>query len=475
MIIDSPRRREHLAAIAKRMPAHLERLTWTEDRLQAERQRALRETLAHAQAHSAWHADRLSGIDAGTFTEADLQSLPVMTKSDVMANWDAIVTDRRLTLAGCNALITAKLTGETTDYYYLDDYEVIATGGSSGVRGVFPWGWDEFIEIACATFRYQLRDEPPETLAGRRLLAVVEAAETVHGSPFLFSVPVDPAAGVRWFPAATPIGELVAELNDAQPTQINSFASSLQELAAEALAGRLKIAPHRVTTNSEPLMPETRDAARKAWGIEINNMWGCVEVGHIGIECDRHEGLHMSDDLVITEFVDHDDRPTDDPDRIDRVLVTSLFGRTLPLIRYELSDVPVPGSKPCSCGAVYPLIREVKGRSDDAFAYANGAYIHPLSFRTPLGQNPNIEQYQVHQTATGARIGVIGTGHIDVTALQSAIRADLAAAGLPDADIEINLVDTLERHRETGKLKRFIPLPAGVKKNAAPDGAARLI
>ena len=166
----------------------------------------------------------------------------------------------------------------------------------------------------------------------------------------------------------------------------------------------------------------------------------------------------MTDDLVITEFVDHDDRPTDDPDEIDRVLVTSLFGRSLPLIRYELSDIPVPGDRPCSCGAIYPLIREVKGRADDAFVYVNGAHVHPLSFRTPLGQNPNIEQYQVHQTETGARIGVIATGPVDVPSLKAALSADLAKAGLPGADIEIELVDKLERHKETGKLRRFVPL-----------------
>jgi hypothetical protein len=34
----------------------------------------------------------------------------------------------------------------------------------------------------------------------------------------------------------------------------------------------------------------------------------------------------------------------------------------------------------------------------------------------------------------------------------------LAKAGLANADIEIDLVDTLERHKETGKLRRFIPL-----------------
>jgi phenylacetate-coenzyme A ligase PaaK-like adenylate-forming protein len=458
MIIDGPRRREQLAAVSRRLPAHVARLAWSVDQISRERQRALRETLAFAKAKSPWHSRRLESIEPLSFTEADLQRLPVMTKTDVMANWDEIVTDRRLTLAECNANIEAKLNGTCKDYYYLDDYLVIATGGSSGVRGVFPWGWEEFIEIACATFRYQLRDEPPGSLTGRRLLAAVEAGEIVHGSPFLFSVRTDPQSPVKWFPASNQIAEMVAELNEAQPTQINAFASSLQELASEALAGRLRITPRRITTNSEPLLPETRDAARKAWNLEINNMWGCVEVGHIGIECDAHEGLHRSDDLIITEFVDHNDRPTADPEVIDRVLVTSLFGRTLPLIRYELTDVPVPGTQPCSCGAAFPLIISVKGRSDDNFLYPGGIQIHPLVFRTPLGQNSRIEQYQVHQTEHGAKIDVIATGPIDVSALKQELIAALAKAGLANAAIEIDLVDALERHKETGKLRRFIPL-----------------
>jgi phenylacetate-coenzyme A ligase PaaK-like adenylate-forming protein len=459
MIIDSPRRREQLAAIAARMPAHVERLSWSANQIRDERQRTLRETLAYAKAKSPWHASRLGHIDPQSFTEANMQALPVMTKTEVMSNWNAIVTDRRLTLADCNAHIAAKLNGTCQDYYYLNDSLVIATGGSSGVRGVFPWSWDEFIEIACVTFRYQLRDEPRGTLTGRRLLAAIEAGEIVHGSPFLFSVRTDPQALVSWFPASTPIAEMVVELNQAQPTQINAFASSLQELAVEALAGRLRISPRRVTTNSEPLLPETRVAAREAWNVEINNMWGCVEVGHIGIECDAHQGLHRSDDLIITEFVDHNDRPAGDKEAIDRVLVTSLFGRTLPLIRYELTDVPVPADRPCSCGAAFPLIASVKGRSDDIFIYPGHVQIHPLVFRTPLGQNSRIEQYQVHQTERGATIDVMTTGPIDLDGLKQEVVAALAQAGLANAEIEIKIVSALERHKETGKLKRFIPLP----------------
>jgi phenylacetate-coenzyme A ligase PaaK-like adenylate-forming protein len=459
VIIDSPRRREQLAAVARRLPAHVARLSWSKNEIKAERQRGLRETLAFAKAKSPWHAERLSGVDAASFTEADLARLPVMTKADVMSNWDEVVTDRRLTLAACNADITAKLEGKSKDYYYLDDYLVIATGGSSGVRGVFPWSWDEFVEIACVTFRYQLRDEPPERLAaGRRFLAVIEAGEIVHGSPFLFSVSTDPAAEVQWFAANTPLIELVAALNAAQPTEINSFASVMGELGAEAAAGRLKIGPHRVTTNSEPLLPETRDAVRKAWGVAINNMWGCVEVGHIGIECDAHEGMHMTDDLIITEFVDATNQPAQDSSAIERVLVTSLFGRTLPLIRYELTDIPVPADRLCSCGAQFPLVSDVKGRADDIFVYAGGVHIHPLVFRTPLGQNPGIAEYQVSQTENGAKIDVVAGGPIDIPTLRQELIGGLANAGLHNAQVEINLVDNLQRQDETGKLKRFIPL-----------------
>jgi phenylacetate-coenzyme A ligase PaaK-like adenylate-forming protein len=213
-----------------------------------------------------------------------------------------------------------------------------------------------------------------------------------------------------------------------------------------------------VATNSEPLLPEAREAARKAWGIEISNMWGCVEVGHIGIECDSHQGLHLSDDAIITEVVDADDRPVTDPEAVEKVLVTSLFNRVQPIIRYELTDTAIPAADPCSCGAAYPLISEVRGRADDAFRYPGGAVIHPLLFRTPLGQNPMIEQYQVRQTRRGADITIVTRGSVDRDRLARDIAGALAGAGLPEPQIGIEAVDEIQRHKETGKLKRFIPL-----------------
>jgi phenylacetate-CoA ligase len=118
----------------------------------------------------------------------------------------------------------------------------------------------------------------------------------------------------------------------------------------------------------------------------------------------------------------------------------------------------------------FQLVSRVKGCADDNFIYiyAGGAYIHPLVFRTPLGQNPDIAEYQVWQTEDGAKMGVLTTEpstlhyfastlRVDVASLRQELVDGLAKSGLLDAQISIAQFDRLERHKETGKLKRFIP------------------
>ena len=61
---------------------------------------------------------------------------------------------------------------------------------------------------------------------------------------------------------------------------------------------------------------------------------------------ERHKGLHLFEDLVITEVVDEKNRPVSPGAYGDKVLMTVLFGRTQPLIRYGMSDSIKPASSP---------------------------------------------------------------------------------------------------------------------------------
>src|SRR5438270_8052101 len=81
-------RERHAQQYQALLPEHLARLHWAAEKLRSERQRRLRATIAVAKERSPWHRDRLAHLDAERATEADLQSIPPMSKEDLMRNFD---------------------------------------------------------------------------------------------------------------------------------------------------------------------------------------------------------------------------------------------------------------------------------------------------------------------------------------------------------------------------------------------------
>ena len=127
-------RRRVQAELFAGMPEHIGRLHWSADQIAARQQRDLRSLLAHAVEHAPFHARRLRHIDPESFELGRLAELPVMTKAGLMAHFDDIVTDRRLTLALAERALAATA---MVPVPLFDRYVCVASGGSSGVRGVF--------------------------------------------------------------------------------------------------------------------------------------------------------------------------------------------------------------------------------------------------------------------------------------------------------------------------------------------------
>src|SRR5437764_13815167 len=120
--------------IGYHMPPHIARLGWKAGRLAAYQRDRLRALLTRAIERSPFHAARLRGVNPDRFELADLARLPVMTKADMMENFDAATTDRRLT----RDLVERHLARAVTDpSLLLGEYVVLVSGGSSGHRGLF--------------------------------------------------------------------------------------------------------------------------------------------------------------------------------------------------------------------------------------------------------------------------------------------------------------------------------------------------
>ena len=110
-------------------------------------------------------------------------------------------------------------------------------------------------------------------------------------------------------------------------------------------------------------------------------------------------GIHLAEDLLIYEVVDHDGHRVPDGTPGSRILVTTLFNRALPLIRYELSDIATVESGPCACGRPYARVTAIEGRREDYMtlrALVGGTIrIHAGRLRAPLAGVPGLRQFQV--------------------------------------------------------------------------------
>jgi phenylacetate-CoA ligase len=444
-------RHKHVAELAARMPEYVQRLSWTADQLRAERERRLRILVRVAQERSPWHRERLGGVDADAVREEDLQSLPTMTKEDLMANWDGIVTDRRLSLE----MVEQHLTGLTGDAYLLDHFHAVVSSGSSGRRGVFVYDWEGWLTHGLGALRFGVRSAAMHLHAGPSVVAIVAAEQATHVSSALSQTFSNPALAMHRVPVTLPIDEIVAQLNDLQPTALGGYPSMLQLLAARARAGELRIHPRRILSSAEPLLPEARRAMEEAWGSPVSNGYAASELMIAG-SCEG-AASHIVDDLIFFEPVDGSGGPVPAGVTSEKVYVTNLYNLALPLIRYELTDEVTVLSEPCPCGSFHRRLDDVHGRMDDVFRYGGDIKVHPHVFRSPLGRQRAVAAYQVRQTEHGADIDVQLVGQLRIEQLRHEIEGALRKVGIANPHVTITPVDGLDR-RATGKLKRFVSM-----------------
>jgi len=210
---------------------------------------------------------------------------------------------------------------------------------------------------------------------------------------------------------------------------------------------RLRIHPRAVNPSSEVLTPETRTMVARAWDVAPFNVYAATETGGIAAECVHHHGMHLFEDLVVPEVVDDAYRPVPNGEAGSRLLVTVLSSRTLPLIRYEMTDRVrlAAGSPPC--GMPFALLESIEGRTDDVLtlpaAGGGTVRVHPVVFHQVLDLLVGAG-WQVRQENGGLRVLVASpAGRFDPHAIEVAVRRALAAAGANSPPVEASSVDTI--------------------------------
>lgn len=253
-------------------------------------------------------------------------------------------------------------------------------------------------------------------------------------------------------PATLPLAEIVSQLNALKPMTLSAYASLLPLLAQEKRAGRLAIAPIAVSGTSELFPAESRTEVARSFGCPVSNTFGTSE-GVVGVAYPDEVPITLASDLAIVELVDAQHRPVSPGEPSAKALVTTLYNRAQPLLRYELSDRLLQHPDSPAHGH---LRVTVEGRADELFVYGERT-LHPHAVRSVLVKAPEVSEYQVRQTADGIAVAVVAVEPLDRDALAARLRDALAGAGLPDPNVSLECVAAIPRHPWTGKLARFVP------------------
>ena len=213
------------------LPAHFSRLGWSEGQLRGWQRDRLRALLATASRRSAFHRRRLAGVDPARFELAGLPSLPVMTKAELMADFDAVSCDPRLTREAAEQALAA--TG-SEPRPLPGGYLCMATGGSSGQRGIFAYDQAGVAEFASLIFRSRLAALGASPARVPEItFAMVGAPSAVHGTMFVPSMLAGSPVRFSFVPVTWPVADIVGRLNELQPDALFGYPSMLARLALE--------------------------------------------------------------------------------------------------------------------------------------------------------------------------------------------------------------------------------------------------
>ncbi len=414
---------------------------WTPAQVASYQEAQLRQLRAYAYAHSPFYQQFHKGL-----FDRPLQELPVLTKAMLMEHFDEVVTDPAIRLEDVRAYAAR----DTQGIRFLDRYFVTATSGSSGHPGFFLFNQDEWLNIMASFARGQEWSGKHVNLTRRTKMATVASRSAWH-----ISSQVAATAKSGWMPslrlsANEPLSAIVQQLNAFEPEVLIAYASMARILAEEQVAGRLHIQPRFVYVSSEVLTEETRHRVKAAWGDEPFNQYGSTEAANIAAEHKADRRVHLYEDLVLVEAVDEHYRPVPTGVYGTKLLITTLFSRTQPLIRYEMNDSVKISAELGSGGLPFRVIDGIQGRTEDILylpGVAGGdVAIQPLVFNLVMDIVP-ASGWQIIQEADGLIVLLSGVPEaFDDDVLVSKLSSALVAQGARVPPIRLQHVAAIPKN-----------------------------
>ena len=230
------------------------------------------------------------------------------------------------------------------------------------------------------------------------------------------------------------------------------FAKYLQKknIVLTAICPTLKMC----MVTSEMLFEDDKILLEKQFGIRIINEYGASELDLIAFQNTDGE-WQVNAETLFVEILDENNQAV--PNGISgRIVITSLFNKAHPFIRYDIGDIGILDEKST---LQKPILKKLIGRTNDIAILPSGKKAPGLTFyyitKSIIEDDGNVKEFVIKQT----KIDTFEIEYVSETELNSAQIQKIEKAIMLYLESDLVFIfdkkDKLERNK-SGKLKQFV-------------------
>jgi phenylacetate-CoA ligase len=433
-----PGYREHVAAyVAREQFDEAQWREWTKTRL--------RQVLSVAAEHVPYYRDHWTAAEKKAARDGSLEELPFLEKDPVRSQPRSFLrTDMQVRRP-----------------------HVFHTSGSTGTPIASIWTTDELRqsmavrEVRSARWAGVSFELPRATFSGRMVVPDANSA----GPYYRFNRMERQAYLSAFHLRAETAPQYVEALRRHHIQWLTGYAVSYYLLAEYIVEQKLPVpALKALITTSEKVTPQMREVLERAYGCRTFEEYSTVENLLFASEC-SHGRLHVSPEVGLIEILRPDGTPCD-AEEVGEVVTTGLLRDYQPMIRFRLGDLAAWDSRPCPCGRVLPVIKEVVGRIEDVVVGPDGRRL--VRFHGIFVDQPHVREGQIIQEAIDRiRVKVVpaaGYGSADEQDIVRRIQQRLTA----EMQVIVEVVESIPRTK-AGKFQAVVSLLKHETSSAVPD------
>ncbi len=236
-------------------------------------------------------------------------------------------------------------------------------------------------------------------------------------------------------------------------TVIHAFASYLNTkgIVLKDICNTLKVC----VVTSEMCFEEDKKTMEKAFGVPIINEYGASELDIIAFQNKMNQWLLTTESLFI-EVLDDNNQSLPDGET-GKLVITSLYNKSHPFIRYEIGDV---GSI-TRLGSRKVILNKLEGRKEDLVYLPSGKVTPGLTFyyitKSVMTDKGNVKEIKVIQKTIDTfeinYVAEVVLNESELVTIKNALNEYLE----PNLNIFFIKSEQLERSK-SGKLKQFTSL-----------------